>query len=209
MGIVYANLDSVSFFCTIGADLQPSFQFEASANNLLVRGVRNPNVQITVTVELMEGVSFPPVEYPRRNIDLTMLLSKDNQPDLNCHGDWKQCYSLSVNNTSDASIPQSGINTTVSRNVTFPISLDVLFSPEECFDIKFLCVHLGLGYDFSYIEIDPSNNLHCQDVASSILCKPGKMFLLYCVCFLPCIYGLMFSKIPIIVSSDLKHEYQQ
>ncbi len=150
----------------------------------MVRGVRNPNVQITVTVELLEGVGFPPVEYPRRNIDLTMLLSKDDQPDLNCHGDWKQCYSLSVNNTSDALIPQSGINTTVSRNVTFPISLDVLFSPEECLDIKYLCVHLVLGYDSSYTELNPSNNFYCQDVTSSILCKPGKMLELHCECFL-------------------------
>ncbi len=144
----------------------------------------------------MEGVSFPPVEYPRTNIDLTMLLSNYDQPDLNCHGEWKQCYTLSLNNTSDALIPQSGINTTVSRNVTFLVSLDVLFSPEECFDIKYLCVHLVLGYDSSYIELDPSNNLYCQDVTSSILCKPGKMF--YCtVCVSFHIYrGRGFRKYP-------------
>ena len=181
MDFLCANLTPVRLFvlCSIEADLRPSIQLEASANNLMVRGIRNPDVQIAVTVELVEGASFPSVEYPRTNIDLNILLSKDNLPDFSCRGEWKNCYSLSLNKTSDDLIPLSGINRTVSRNLTFPVSLDVLFSPEECFDLKYLCVHLGAGYNSSYIELDPSNNFHCHDVAFSIMCKPGKT--IYCV----------------------------
>ncbi len=142
----------------------------------MVRIVRNNNVQLTVIVELLEGSSFPAVEYPGSNINFTFLLSKHDQPDFNCEGSWEECSFMSLNNTPEAVMLRSGINTTVSPNITIPIVLDVLFSYEECLGIKYLCVHLEVGYNSSYIELDPSNNVHCHDVASSILCKPGGMF---------------------------------
>ncbi len=160
----------------IEADLQPSIQFEASADNLMVRSVRNPNVRVAVTVELLEGSSFPAVEHPWTNFDFNFLLSKHDQPDFSCRGSWKECDFVLLNNTPDALLIASGINTTVSPNITVPVALDVLFAPEECVDIKYLCVRLYVGYNSSYIELNGWNNVHCQNVTPSIMCKPGEIF---------------------------------
>ncbi len=141
----------------------------------MVRMVRNRNVELAVTVQLLEGSSFRPVEYPRTNINFTFLLSKHDQPDFNCRGSWEECSFMSLSSTPEAVMLLSGINTTESPNLTIPISLDVLFSPEQCLGINYLCVRLDVGYNSSYIELDPSNNVQCLDVTYSVLCKPGEI----------------------------------
>ncbi len=122
---------------------------------------------------MQRGSSFPAVDSLGTNYNLTVLLSADAEPDLSCQGTWEDCHAMPVVAVWTEDILQSGINTTISPNVTFSGVLDILVTPEQCHEVQYLCVLLAEGFNSSYLELNSTDNLQCQNISPIILCKPG------------------------------------
>ncbi len=160
------------FLLVTEADLTPIIQAITPEGNAIVRGLRN-SAALELTLQLQHGSSFPAVDSPRTNYNLTVLLSAHTQPDLTCQGAWEECHAMPVVALWTEEVLQSGINTTISPNVTFSGILDVLVTPEQCHEVQYICVLLAEGSGASYLELNSRDNLQCQNISPMFLCKPG------------------------------------
>ena len=66
---------------------------------------------------------------------------------------------------------QRGIE--AGSSVTVSGSSSVTVPDLQCSDIRFLCVSVSKGVGASYVDSDPSNNVHCIDVTELRTCNPG------------------------------------
>ncbi len=144
------------------------------ADSIIVRAVPT-TADVLITVELQEGSSFPNVESPNINLNVSFMLSKTSTPDPDCMGPWEECEFMTVSSVTQEEILLSGMNKTVSTNLTFVTSLNLLVPPEYCSSIQYMCVHLTEGFNSSYTELNSTDNLHCHNVSSLLLCRPGEL----------------------------------
>ncbi len=164
----------VCYIAFTEADLLPTIQSITPTDNVIVRAVAT-SADVFISVELQEGSSFPGVSSLNKNFNISFVLSKTSTPGLGCQGSWENCEFMPLPSVISEEILQSGINTTNSANLTFVATLNLLVPPEHCSSVQYLCIHLTEGFNSSYIELNSTDNLHCQNVSSLLLCKPGRL----------------------------------